>query len=320
MNLLKKSSMLIRSNSRFLITSAIFCLLPFAFLFSPAPREGIDQVCGVYIELNDSAGFVLNCDSSALINLAKYPKTVFDESQLLQSRPGVIPTGIVYSLPFIALSKVTGFPPAETGLFIDARFLAGFILFNFSLLFTSIFLFLKIAKKESFSLFLILTGVIALASNEVVKAFVFTPHQQIFNALIPIASVSIIYYEYKYGIKNSVKYLIAASVGLGATLYPSVVLISGALALQYLLKNINLRKLNPLKHLPLGIIITLTALPTIIWPMVVKWKTGTYFNHAAESYRQFVWVLDGFENGFGAGIQNIVNHIRSFILSQTTEM
>lgn len=319
MNLIRQTGHLFKANATLILASSIFCLLPFAFLFSPEPRPNQDKICGQFVKLNSQMGFTLNCDSSGLVNLAKYPKSVFDQGNLLQSRPGVIPTGIVFSIPFIGLSKITGFPPSTSNLLLDARFFSGFVLFNFTLLFSTVFIFSKFAKKQSMNTILVISGIVALVSNFVVKSFVFTPHQQIFNIFIPIATVLIFHFGFQNQISKTKMYLISAGVGLTALLYPSIVLLSGALVIVFLYWNFNLKKINLLNYLPLGAIVALTTLPTILWPILVRWRTGEYFNHAAESYRQFVWVFDGFKNGFSSGIQNIINHISSFFRSQTDE-
>ncbi len=307
-----------KKNILLILISFLFVSLPFSFLFSPPPRSQ-DSICGMYVHITENTGFTLNCDSGALVNLALNPKSVLGKGELLQSRPGIIPVGILFAIPFIVVSNIINIPEyiAETG--INLNYFLGFVLFNFVLLLSGVFLFIKIGISQNFSKLLILAGSLGLVTNFVVKAFIFTPHQQIFNVVLPIILIYIIVKGIEKDFSNKTIFFVSVITGLFCLFYPSFVLIPAALGIIFVHNRINLKRLNIFKFIPLLIALIISLFPTLIWPILVRVRTGNYFNLASDGYRQFVWIFDAFKEGLSPGVHAITLHFNDFLRSISLE-
>lgn len=292
---------------------------------SPSPREN-DWVCGYYLSLNENLGFVINCDSGGLINLAQDPSSIFKEGELLQSRPGIVPIGIIFSIPISIVTTLTNLAPFTytDSFLINTNIFLGFVLFNFSLLFLSLLLFIKISGYLKLSRLITLSGLLLISLTPITKTFLLTPHLQLFNIFVPLFSLFILVKGLNNRWHLSSLYLLALTTSFFTLIYPSFILSLVSILLVYILQDdikiFEIKKIIKLRRLLNIILLTLISiLPTLVWPVIVKHIAGFYFNHASETYRQFVWIFDGFSSGLYSGITNIIFKFQKFTSSFNNE-
>ncbi len=310
----------LKENFNWLLLASGFLFLPFLFLLSPAPRES-DQICGEFLTIANTFGFTVNCDAGGMVELAKNPGLVFTDKFLLQSRPGIIPVGIVFALPFVPFVKLGILPVYLGNTYLNFAFYAGFVLFNFTLLFTSLFIFTKLAKGFKFSRTLLIAGMFALPTSFLIKTFVFTAHMQMLNIFTPISAIALLYYFLKTKSFNIKLFLLLSFVvGIALLLYPSLILVLAGVFIAYIVKVIKPKGISVKTLLPLAVSGFFTLFPTFAWANFVKLLTGSFYNHAAEAYNQFTWVLDGFKGGIVSGITNLYNGFQNFIGQFSLEM
>lgn len=202
---------------------AVIAALCASFLFSPAPVDDNDY-CGRYYKLNNLTGFTVNCDALGYVYLAEHPSLLLVQDEVRQSRPLYVLLGsAVGHTVYLLFYPVQLFSPDDW----DAHKLksgclyAGYVLLNFFILLAALFLFLEIAGSlagnGSAQLACILS--LFLASNEIIKAFFWTAHLQLFSLLTPLISVYVSQYVWKATPSKNKLMLLSFAFGIGMLIY-----------------------------------------------------------------------------------------------------
>jgi len=284
------------------------------------PPTTLRELCLENKSVVGNLNYLKNCDSNAFLRIARRPSRLFEEDSIWQSRPGYPILGTLGALPFravesirarIAVSRLIGRdwyqPEYDT-------YYAGFILVNWLILTVAAVLFLLLVSGKPSSP-VVLFPLTILVLNGVTKGFFWTPHTQIFNVLIPVAScavaVSLLSKSQPLG---RLLPIIGFCCGLAS-------LVNGAFVLVLLTTTVALVSFLMRSRRQIPILSLLLAwlgfvAPLIAWRQYVVWKTGSFYMHEISAYRQFVWILDSLhreESGFlvllGANVRSFVETV-----------
>lgn len=261
-----------------------------SFLFSHRPGPEIYKPEN-YISINKYMGFYVNCDADLYINLSQSPQLLLKDKEPRQSRPLFVLAGWLVGTPlqfFLEKSGLSGnFQRNLRGYYL------GYVLLNFIILFISFVLFKKICDHYACcnaNNLVLYALMIFLASNSVTKSYFWTAHQQMFVFLTPLLCLFLII---KLPQKNhSLLRLSGISFLLGTlTLaYGSFLLCLPCLLYAAFMVNKKYRGINNL--LKIALISVIFVIPTLLWMLILKLNGVNYYNHEADQYRQFVWIID----------------------------
>jgi hypothetical protein len=270
-----------------------------AFLLSPAPRS---KYCGEYFRINRLMGFSMNCDAAEFSSFAAAPSLLLEPGAARQNRPLYIVMGTMAGYPirgFLGLlgqewasaevprlAKGARQRPLVEG---DTPFYVGFVLLNFLVLLGGVLLFDRILTEAGVGEALIYLLSLVLVSNDVVKAFFWTPHQQMFSVFAPLFVI----YVGTRVLRSPVSPLWLAGVALAGGV---LVLAYGTfvLALPGLLLAMGVSAIRAGEPLPVraGLLVTLLfVLPGALWVAVVRTTAGSFYNLEAVEYGQFTWLV-----------------------------
>lgn len=283
-----------------------------SFLFAPKPtsKKGPDSLCPVnYIQLNKYMGFSMNCDAIEYMGGSVDPRYLFNDKYSRQSRPLYLLSGslIGYTLYFISspfhpsINKwaVSWFgnqiPQDKVSLYLSHY--AGLIFLNLLILVFSLLFFEKIINRFTgswkngnwfkYSLMLL------LISNHITKTFFWTPHQQMFNTLLPLLCIWLFS---KYISKEaSLQKQLTLSLSLGILLlfYGSFLLLLPILILTIFYKTKIIDKKNLSKGFqPVLLNSVVFILPLLCWILILKIAGIDFYSYETAYFREFLWVAD----------------------------
>ena len=243
-------------------------------------------------------GFALNCDSPRFLALAANPAGLFVfPGSVWQSRPVYVVLGAALALPIRILFPMLDWPPLPTGLV--ASWWA-YTLLNFAILLVAICLFdVLLGAEERLTVTAFVFGSWLLA-NYVVKRFVWTPHTQLFNILVPVVALrASLDALQRPAVSNARAAMLGIVFGIGALAYGSF-----AIACLAFVASLWLGRCVRAEHVGLGTVARQSlcalgafALPIVAWWSYVTFRTGGFYSHEVQAYRQFVWIADAWQQG-----------------------
>jgi hypothetical protein len=295
-----------------------FALLCTGLLVGPrVPAAAEDSLCVGNIELQGPFGFSLNCDSPEFMWLARKPSDLLLHENRRQSRPGLILLAALIEAPLSLIVPPAGPPtPAYTDVrdpdglaraFMGDRpgYLA-YVLLNFAILLASFGVLRSVIERNRPSrdaptaIILVSTGLL-LVANDVTKAFIWSPHTQMFNILVPVLAV--------YATQRAVGALIGRgfalgmglAVGLGMTAYPVFAVIPACMLPPAIVAL--LREKSPLAHrrgaAHIAAFLALAAIPPALWYVIVRVVVG-HFSSAELDMDEVIWMKDALGKGLDA--------------------
>jgi hypothetical protein len=299
-----------------LIVGPVFLLVLTGFLIGPrAPADRQAEFCVVNVHIAGPFGISLNCDSPEFMQLARRPSALLEPENTRQSRPGMVlaAAALAWPLkPFASLANKAGIRANRTdieqerinsALETDFPFYTAYIVLNIVILLLSFVILRKscLSKSPKFESVLILSAMcFFLMANDVVKAFVWSPHTQMFNIFVPLFGVWASVQAANGALRNWRFTLYSGLLtGLGATAYPlfvivlPCVLVSGATSVA--------RHSTPIgTFVRNGILFALlTILPEATWYAFVRYETGAFFIHDIQQ-GHLRWIAEIWQNGIGA--------------------
>jgi hypothetical protein len=264
---------------------------------------------------------VLNYDSPEFLKDSTYPIELLEKTSIRQSRPGLIL--LVAGLNKVALpfrNSITHLFRAS-GTEIPKEEIVPYVLYvflNYLFLFLSFFIFMRILLKDvsfvSFSV-IFLGGLFVF--NDLLKAFLLTPHTQIFNLLAPLVCLYTFQEIKNHNLFDSGKiFVLAFLVGLGMTAYgsfilfiPSVIIALGLVTLK------NKAKISKRLIYRLLLVIILTIAPFLTWMLYVYMMIGSFYQFEIVNYHQFVWIIPMLRSTPVGAVVKIVNNLIQLVKS-----
>jgi hypothetical protein len=297
-----------------------FLILMFALLIGPRVPDDQQVVhCVVNVHLPGPFGIGLNCDSPEFMRLASEPSALLEPLNTRQSRPGLIAAAaaLTWALsPLTALTDRLHIQASRAD--IDPQRIANavardlpaylaYIIINVLLVLAAFCLFRLICapwvdNTESAMVVLASIGFL-LVTNDVVKAFVWSPHAQMFNILVPVFAL---YAAMRANagalIQRRFTISIGIFAGLGGTAYPLFVIVLPCVAICALAFawRQGSRKIWSVSVINILVLAMLAVLPEALWAAFVRFKTGSFYQHEVAAHGQVVWMLDAWNDGFAA--------------------
>ncbi|RYU78766.1 hypothetical protein [Hymenobacter persicinus] len=306
-----------------LLLPILLLLACVSFWLSPAPAGGSDEYWGTYARLSPRLGFVINGDSREYLTDAREPDRLLLAQEVRQSRPLYIMAGAAVGRvlrPVLGSAYAAagwGGIAAETPDFLP--YYAAYVLLNFAVLLASLFLFRRVYQLLTpgrGDLVVLLELSVFLVSNPVTKAFFWTAHQQMFTFFTPLL---ILYGLLRYrgrALTTRQSSFGALALGVLPLVYGNFVLLLPALFYHLLSSRAGRR------GWVIGLQLLLAAicfvLPTLAWIGLLKSQGVTYYNHEAERFHQFTWLLEAWQESAGAFFTALGTNLLTFGLNLRT--
>lgn len=282
-----------------------------AFLFSPRVPHGQEDMNCVSVMDFGPVHVHKNCDSEEFQYIAADPGLMLSARPMRQNRPLYAVLGWVFARPFrllglqsvgrhaIGVARQT-YPrgPNPAAFFPEY---AGFVTLNFILLLSAVLLFGRLSGGHWLFDPLTLLPLAMIVVNQVTKAAFWTPHLQIFNVLIPIASIAL----YRWMISEGRRLtwwragLLGLAIGIGALAYGAFAVMAAGAALCILIGDCSRaqRADLPSRAFRSGLLLLAFLTPTAGWTAFVIYRTGSFYSQEFDLFRQFVWILDSLRAG-----------------------
>jgi hypothetical protein len=305
--------------SHLLLFLCVLLAVMLGLLVGPRVADS-DQVkfCVANVDLPGPFGISMNCDSSEFMLLANNPSRLL-ENNSRTARPAMIlaASGLVTVLsPLIpkgsaVLNEANVANPNRTTSAFEKNGAAyvAYLILNMILL-CSAYIFMrymmvqgkrnKSASEESSSgLTATVVGFgLLLISNDIVKAFAWSPHTQMFNILVPVLCIWILWMSWNRSlVEHRWAFMFALAIGFGIAAYPSFLLCLICMLAPWLLRQA-LGGMQVFALLRAAVLTSTALLPYILWYVVVKIKTGSFYVHETTKYNQVIWIFEALSEGF----------------------
>lgn len=300
----------------------LLLLATLSFWFSPAPLTE-DEYCGTYLHLGPHAGFTANCDGFVYMEDARHPVHLLEPREVRQSRPLFILLGTAVGYPAtwaVRAAQRAGLLPERVMQKLPAKyrpllgFYIGYVLLNYVVLLGALLLFRHLYYRLTAgqgSRWILAALLVFLVSNQIIKAFFWTVHQQMFTFLVPLLLLYVVLQLHELPQWRAWLPGLAVLGGLLALVYGSFVL-----ALPVLLYEAwRQQKAKPVitAFARLALLIGLFALPTLLWIGLLKLRGVAYYNHEAEAYGQLVWLRASWQRPLPEFLALATHNFRLFL-------
>jgi hypothetical protein len=263
----------------------------------------------VNIPLPGPTRLLLNVDSPEFMRMANEPATLLEPGNFRQSRPAYIIAGYLASKAIAPVAMIfQPFMPGDigptqrnvekvrAGLKVLLPVYLGYLALNVALLLSAFLLYAAAIDRGPvfFRYTRILTWVgILLIANNVIKAFVWSPHTQMLNIMVPILGTFLVIQKRKRSRASLVIW--GSCIGIGMLAYAAVAILFPCLILT------QLRAVNWSVTRKFIIDVALSAiacaLPTIIWVKTVQLMIGSYMLVETAKYDEIVWIARAWKKG-----------------------
>ncbi len=296
-----------RSRWLVLITASLAGVLAGAHFLLLAPMIS-HPFCATPVRVNRFMAYPLNCDSILFLKLAHHPADLLVRANfghdspaqraaaarrlrmdhLRQSRPGYV------ALSALA-TRMLGSAAAKLGL--DRVYgesntaYIPLILINLIVVVAAVVLLAWLLRRFGAPSSVAVALCSLLIVNDLMKAFFWTPHQQMFVLLTPLVTIA----AGRWLILERPRELAVASVGfglgLGALIYANVIICLGVLTVILLARGWR------------GLVQALTlclafAVAPVGWILICLKIAGSYLDRDITFYREFIWLPQAFGQGW----------------------
>jgi len=273
-----------------------------SFLFSPAPEGRTPgELSGEYVRLNPVMGFVSATDAYEFCNTSRHPRRLLARGTFRQNRPLHVLMATALGHPLQWLARHVSLPKKHRLI----PFYTAYVLLNFLFLFLSLLLLKRLLEQAGpgRAAGAALIGGVFLVSNEVVKAFVWTAHSQMFAILSPLVALAIM--SALSGEMSRLRFLLLGlTTGLLPLAYGNFLLLLPCGLAALFLKAHAEGRFRDL--LPRALVWTgLSLLPVFTWMAFVIHTAGAFTNEETTKYHQFLWLKEAFDRGLPALVREI---------------
>ena len=291
-------------------------LLMTGFLVGPrAPADEQDRACVANLVTSSPFGLSLGCDAFHNLHIGRQPQRLLDVGSFRQSRPLLaIPASILRPLFLWAQDAPKWFgirpaPDINPGL---AKFVPSilendfptwlaYILVNVLELAAAFAVYLRLVMGSATgkgwsapSAALVAIGAVGMliVANDVVKAFVFNAHVQMFNVLAPLFGLLVLAQSAGSAQRAAI---VGFGAGVGILAYPLMVIVAVCYGLRTLYELYLDRDVRAFL-IRASVVVICTAIPVLGWYGFVMWRVGSFYSDSL-AYKQLVWVADSFRTG-----------------------
>lgn len=318
----QKSSRSVFDRSFLCFTAGLFILMAGLLVGPRVPYDQQAKYCIVNVYLPGPFGIGLNCDSHEFMRLAREPSALLEPLNTRQSRPGQIFAASVLTWVLSPLRSVADrlvqkasrpdIDPQRVANALAKDFpgYVAYILLNIVILLAAFYFFRTLClpwQDNGASALVALAAIgLLLVTNDVVKAFVWSPHNQMFNIFVPVFTL---YAAMRVNagalLQRRFAIVLGIGTGLGALAYPFFVIVLPCVfgcAIVYLLHH-NFREIWPRLAVNFILLTVLTGAPEALWAAFVILKTGGFYQHEVIKYHQVVWILDAWQTSVGSMLE-----------------
>lgn len=299
---------------------AVFVLVLLAlmtgFLVGPrSPANEQEKHCVANLVTSSPFGLSLGCDAYLNLHLARAPERLLEPGNFRQSRPLLaIPAYLIRplflwakdmpaTLGIRAAPDMQPFHLQFTPALLENDFpgFLAYVLINMLELAAAFAIYLRLVAGSAtgrgwdFSAAAVVAiGAIGflLLANDVMKAFVFNAHVQMFNILAPLLGVLVLA---KPASSPKRAAAIGFAAGIGVLAYPLLAIVVACYGLRALIDLYSERNLRV--FLLRGVlVVVMAAVPVLAWYYFVLWRVGSFYSDSM-AYRQLIWVADSYAAG-----------------------
>jgi hypothetical protein len=296
-----------RSRWLALVLASLAGVLAGAHFLLLAPMVS-SPVCATPVHLNRYMSYPLNCDSALFLELAHHPGLLLaninihhlplakraavaarlKEDHLRQSRP-------VYVALSAAATRIVG--PLAASLGLDRAYgqantaYIPLILINLVVVVAAVALLAPLLRRFGAPAVIVVALCSLLVLNDLTKTFFWTPHQQMFVLLIPLAAIAIGRWLILSRPPAIIVAVLGLDLGLAALIYGNVVIVIGVLTVILLARG--WRGIAQ----AVTLCVSFAAAP-LGWIWVCRRISGTYLNNDVARYREFVWLPEAYGQGW----------------------
>jgi hypothetical protein len=272
------------------------------------------EYCVVNVHLPGPFGLSLNCDSPEFMRLAANPAALLEPRNTRQGRPGLILAAAAMALPLEPLHNLASYlgvraqrgdiePGRISGaLAEDPPAFAAYIVLNVATLLLAFYYLQRLCNPSgsvagtAATIAAVAIG-LALIADDVVKVFLWSPHTQLFNILVPLLCVHAALRGWSRGLaERGYAIAIGLAVGFGFTAYPLFAVVLPSLFAPALLN----AALQPSRLRAVlinsAIVIMLSIIPYAAWYLFVRSMTGGFYHHEL-ALGEVTWIETAWSQG-----------------------
>jgi hypothetical protein len=191
-----------------------------------------------------------------------------------------------------------------------------YVFLNFLVVGTSLAIFVHALSRElPLSLTPLLTGVV-LVANDLVKMFLLTPHTALLALLAPLLCV----WSYQVAASNErsrdLKLLLLAVIaGVGVTAWAGFFVFLPCVLIADLIR---LRAAPSRRYLGAflrrgTLLLVAVTLPMLLWILIVKSRSGSFYHLEIAEYGQAVWILKALSQGIPVFLDRLIDNVAVII-------
>jgi hypothetical protein len=253
-------------------------------LFAPMVEK---PFCATPIRLGDSRAYPLNCDSPLFMRLAQHPSLVLQQFEVRQDRPGYVAIAALFTRVFGSAAKGLGLDRAygeSNSAYIPL------VLINLVLLVGAVVVLAWLLARLGTPIVANAALCLVLIINDVTKAFFWTPHQQMFELLVPVVAIA----AARSVLRAEPSWLKVATLGfflgLASLIYASVLIAALVVALTLLAWG--------QRGFVLAVLMCISAaIPSVGWIAYCEIFIGSYFNKEVSNFHEFIWLPEAARGG-----------------------
>jgi hypothetical protein len=254
-----------------------------------APMVGA-PFCAEVIRVNHYMAYPLNCDSREFMALARHPRLLLAHDNTRQSRPGYVALAAV-------ATRIVG--PAAASLGLDRTYgqvgtaYIPLILINLIVAATAVALLAWLLGRFGTPIPVVIGLCSLLVLNDLMKAFFWSPHQQMFALLVPLATIAV----GRWVILRQPAWPIVAVgggvLGLASLVYGNMIITVGVLTVILLARGWR-------GVIPAAMLCVMFSLAPVAWIWLCRGLSGSYYNQETARYREFIWLPEAMGQGWHA--------------------
>jgi hypothetical protein len=244
--------------------------------------------CAKAIHVNRYMAYPLNCDSPEFMKLAQHPYLLLKYDNSRQSRPGYVALSA-------AATRIVGPVAARLGLDRAYGETSGtyipLILINLIVAVAAVVLLVWLLDRFGTPVPVAAALCSLLVLNDLMKAFFWSPHQQLFTLLVPLVTIALGRWVILRQPSWPAITLLGLGLGLASLIYGNVVITAGVLATLLLARGWR------------GVVRAATLCVTfwfapVGWAWLCRVISGSYYNQEIAGYHEFIWLPEAVGQGW----------------------